>query len=285
MASITKIGKRWRALVRKGGTTRCMTFGTQALARSWAATIEGEIEQLKASGFLNPADLTVADLISKYEQAFYAKKPWSPSKTRDLRILKKAFGADLLKTLNHTRIVEVFTEMYDTGAGGVGVGARIGYLIKVLEAGANHWRIAVPLEASRSARGALKAAEMITASKQRDRRVSDAEIASVIAHLEKMASTIPMRDLVHFAVASAMRVSEITRIRWSDLNENDRTILLRNRKHPQKKSGNDSEVPLLSFSGHDAFKIIMRQPRAKEFIFPFNPRTVGKYFIDAALFL
>ena len=51
MASITKIGKRWRALVRKGGVTRCMTLGTRAQVAAWAATVENEIEQLKASGF------------------------------------------------------------------------------------------------------------------------------------------------------------------------------------------------------------------------------------------
>jgi integrase len=287
VASITKIGRRWRALVRKGGNTRCMTFGTQALAKSWAATIEGQIEQLKASGFLKATDLTVADLIARYERELYPLKPWSPSKTRDLRILKKAFAADLVTALDHSRIVAVFTDMHTNtrGDGGVGIGARIGYLIKVMETAANLWRIAVPLEALRGARSALKAVGMITASKQRDRRVSDAEIERVVAHLERMSTALPVRDLVHFAVASAMRVSEICRIRWADLNEQDRTVKIRDRKHPQKKIGNDSDVPLLDFSGHDAFKIVMRQPRTKEFIFPYNCRTVGKYFIDAALFL
>lgn len=285
MASITKIGKRWRALVRKGGVTRCMTLGTRAQVAAWAATVENEIEQLKASGFLKPTGLTVGDLIDRYNRELYPLKRWSASKTRDLRILKKKFGADLVSALDHSRIVQAFTDMHDAGAGGVGVGARIGYLNRVLETAANLWRINVPLEAARSARAALREAGMITASKQRDRRVSDAEIERVIARLEQMDSALPMRDIIHFAVASAMRVSEICRIRWADLNEADRTIKVRDRKDPRKKIGNDSEVPLLDFSGHDAFAIVMRQPRTKECIFPFNCRTVGKYFIDAALFL
>jgi integrase len=287
MASITKIGRRWRALIRKGGTTKCMTFGSAALAKSWAATIEGQIDQLKASGFLKASDLTVADLIARYEREVYPLKRWSPSKTRDLRVLKKAFAADLVTALDHTRVVEVFTDMHanSKGSGGVGLGARIGYLIKVMETATNLWRIDVPLDAVRGARSALKAVGMITASKQRDRRVSDDEIERVVTHLEKMNTALPMRDLIHFAVASAMRVSEICRIRWADLNEKDRTVKVRDRKHPQKKIGNDSDVPLLDFSGHDAFKIVMRQPRTKDCIFPYNCRTVGKYFIDAALFL
>jgi integrase len=255
------------------------------MATGWATKIEGEIDQLKASGFLKPSGLTVGDLIDRYNRELYPLKRWSASKTRDLRILKREFGADLVSTLDHSRVVKAFTDMHDKGAGGVGISGRIGYLITVMATAANLWRLSVPLDAVRGARAALKAVGMITASKQRDRRVSDAEIERVIAHLETMNTALPMRDLIHFAVASAMRVSEICRIRWTDLNEKDRTVKVRDRKHPQKKIGNDSDVPLLNFSGHDAFKIVKRQPRTSEFIFPFNCRTVGKYFIDAALLL
>src|SRR5258708_1323537 len=111
MASIVKIGRRWRALVRKGGTTRCMTLGPRKLVEAWAATVENEIDQLKASGFLKLSGLTVGDLIDRYNRELYPLKRWSPSKTRDLRILKKEFGADFVSALDHTRIVEVFTDM------------------------------------------------------------------------------------------------------------------------------------------------------------------------------
>jgi integrase len=287
MATITKIGKRYRALVRKGGRQPppCATFGTHALAKAWAATIEAEIDQLKASGFLKTGALTVGDLIDRYTRELYPLKQWSPSKTRELRILKKHFGTDLVSKFDHARIVEVFTAWHTAGTGGVGMGSRMSYLLKVMETARDLWRLGVPLDAVRGARGALKAAGMITVSKERDRRVTDAEIAAVIGHLEKMQTALPVRDLIHFAVASAMRVSEITRLRWVDLNEADRTIWVRDRKHPKKKIGNDSQVPLLDFSGHDAFKIVMRQPRTKDCVFPYNCRTVGKYFIDAALFL
>ncbi len=94
-----------------------------------------------------------------------------------------------------------------------------------------------------------------------------------------------MRDSIHFAVASAMRVSEICRIRWADLTSRTARCGSAIASIPQQKPGNDSDVPLLDFCGHDAFEIVKRQPRTKECIFPFNPRTVGKYFIDAANFL
>lgn len=106
-------------------------------------------------------------LINRYNRELYGIKMWSPSKTRDLRTLKKVLSGNLVSTLNHVRIVEVFTAMYANAnakndAGGTVVGARIGYMIKVMEAAANLWHLNVPLEAIRSARSALKEAEMIS---------------------------------------------------------------------------------------------------------------------------
>ena len=52
-----------------------------------------------------------------------------------------------------------------------------------------------------------------------------------------------------------MRVSEVCGIRWEDLNEELRTVIVRDRKDPRKKEGNHMVVPLLG----EAFDIVMRQ--------------------------
>jgi integrase len=78
-----------------------------------------------------------------------------------------------------------------------------------------------------------------------------------------------------------MRISEVCRLRWDDLNETDRTIVIRDRKHPTEKIGNHQTVPLLTLAGHDSFDIVKRQPKKKKYIFPVNPRTVSAYFSEA----
>jgi integrase len=286
MASIVPIkgakGVRWRALVRKGGHKRCMTFATRGLAKAWAAKLETEIEELKAHGFMKPSDLTVGELIDRYIGELYASKRWSVSKTNDLKALRRAFESYLLHDLDHTSILDAFTTMADAGTGGVGIGARMSYFITVLKTARDVWRLNVSVEAAQSARAALVSLGLLTASKERSRRVSDDEIARIIKHLEASATTLPMRDLIHFAVASALRVSEICALKWDDLNTTDRTVKVRDRKHPTKKAGNTSDVPLLDFSGHDAYAIVARQPKTNDQIFPYNPRTVGQYFREAA---
>jgi integrase len=143
------------------------------------------------------------------------------------------------------------------------------------------WRLDVSVEAAKTSRSALSKIGLIGKSEQRERRVSDDEIKKLAAHFKKRASDVPMADIVEFSVASAMRISEVCRLQWSDINKKDAEVIIRDRKHPTEKAGNDQVVPLLKASGFDAMAIVERQPRVGPRIFPYNPRTVSKYFADA----
>jgi integrase len=92
---------------------------------------------------------------------------------------------------------------------------------------------------------------------------------------------IPMQDLCEFAIATAMRLSEITGLKWADLDEEQRTIVIRDRKDPRRKIGNHQRVPLLSCNGYDALAIIKRQPTAGPRIFPFDSNSVSTAFTRA----
>jgi integrase len=168
------------------------------------------------------------------------------------------------------------------GAGGVTISARAGYLVQVLETAKDVWRLNVPVEAARSARSALSKLGLIQKSKHRDRRVTDAELERVIAQVERKATAIPFRAIVWFSVATAMRISETCRLQWSDMNEADKTIRIRDRKHPSEKMGNHQIVPLLeNLAGHNAYALAQKQPKKARRIFPVNSRTVSDYFSEA----
>jgi integrase len=171
--------------------------------------------------------------------------------------------------------------MREKGDGGVGVSSQAGYLIGVLETAAEVWRLAVPVQVAKDVRRALTKLGIVRKSKTRDRRVLDTEAARVVGQIERKATAIPIGDVVWFCIASAMRISEVCRLQWDDLNETDRTIRIRDRKHPTQKIGNHQIVPLLTVAGHDAYAIVARQPRKNKRIFPVNAKTVGSYFTEA----
>jgi integrase len=92
----------------------------------------------------------------------------------------------------------------------------------------------------------------------------------------KFPTKIPMADIIRFAISSAMRQAEITRIDHATFNEKARTILITDRKHPTKKIGNHKTVPLLA----ESVDLIKAQPIAEgdTRVFPYRSETLGEYF-------
>lgn len=117
--------------------------------------------------------------------------------------------------------------------------------------------------------------EILARSEARDRRPTLDELDMIFnAVLANKRQKIPVITISVFAIFSCRRLSEICRLRWSDLNIEDRKILVKDMKHPRKKKGNDVWVKLPP----QAMKIILSMPRTSEFIFPYNPRSVGTAF-------
>jgi integrase len=76
---------------------------------------------------------------------------------------------------------------------------------------------------------------------------------------------LDMPMLCTFALASAMRLGEICNLQVDDVNREARTVVIRDRKDPRNKQGNDQTVPLLP----DAWAIV--EPLIVD-------RTEGKIF-------
>jgi integrase len=281
MPSIIERNGRFRALIRKAGHTRCATFSTSAAAKRWAAQVERGLEELKASGVMQPRGQTLADLIDRYVRELYPVKPWGRSKSADLRVLKRDLGHHQVSHLTSFLLTEHFRK---GKVSRVGTSGRMAYLVGVLRVARTVWHLDVPLQAALDARTALSKIGVTGRSRQRDRRVSDTELALLMAHLDKRpVSEVPMAEIVRFCVATAMRISEVCKLRWADLDPKGKTIKVRERKHPDaaSKAVNAQVVPLLAATGYDALEIIQRQPRNHERIFPYNSHTVGTYFTRA----
>jgi integrase len=281
MTTFTVRNGRWRAAVRKGGHKHSKTFATRGAAKAWADTIERQVDELRASGVMQARGLTLGDLIQRYIVELYRLKPWGRSKTADLARLQRELGDLPAGATTSFHITEHFRKRHAEGAGAVVISSQLGYLVGVLRVARTLWHLDVPLQAAMDARSALQKIRLVGKSQYRERRVSGAELKKLIAHFKKLPSAVPMADILRFCVASAMRISEVCRLEWRDLDTKAKTVIIRNRKHPQDRLGNDQTVPLLAATGHDAFKIANRQPRKGPRIFPFSSATVGTYFTRA----
>jgi integrase len=134
-----------------------------------------------------------------------------------------------------------------------------------------------------SARQQLADEGLRVTSRTRDGRISDDELDALLAACDKITSSVPLGAIVRMALATAMRRGEILRIRWEDLDEANRVVKVRNRKHPTDRERVD-EVPLMPahalWPHWDALEIIKAQPkrRGEPRIFPYLGDTLGERF-------
>lgn len=86
-----------------------------------------------------------------------------------------------------------------------------------------------------------------------------------------------MNDVLDFAIESTRRQAEICHLRWEDNDAQTRTGLVRDTKHPFAKEGDRRHFKYTP----EAWAIAQRQPRTSEYVFPYDPKSVGAAFTRA----
>ena len=154
----------------------------------------------------------------------------------------------------------------------------------MLKWGRHARRIELPVELALDARRDLPYRGLRTRSVERDREPTNAELSRLYAHWEsRPLQRIDMPTLCRFALATAMRQDEITRLQIEDIDQIGRTVVIRDRKDPRNKQGNDQTVPLLPA----AWAIVedaLRQ-RSSGPLFPYQSASVSSAFTRACKFL
>ncbi|MGO4154325.1 site-specific integrase [Cupriavidus sp. YAF13] len=274
MASILKIGERWRAQIRKQGRSISKTFRTKAEAQAWAKNSEVDIETPRAV-----ASLTVGTLIEDYRKAREKSGRAVALKSNEeymLRKLKLAFADHLVHRLSTQDILKFAQDRKAAGAGPYTISMDISKLGTVMRHMSSIQDLALP-DVVKNAWPALNHLKLVGPGGKRERRPSPAELEKIFAWFrEHPEHKLPMEAIIRVLMQSAFRRGEIFRITWSDLDEARRLVLVRDRKDPRQKQGNDELVPLIG----DALEIIQRQPRntPDDRIFPHEPGTASKYF-------
>jgi len=293
MATFQPRGGKWRAIVRrKGFAPQTRTFPTKTAAKTWADRIERELAEREASGASAKDDATIGDLIDWRTRELGTVKAISKTQAGNMTRLREGLGEIVARKLTANDVIGHARRRVEgkyMRSDGVIIPAcapatmnvELGYLSEVLKLAGPMRGLRLPSDPVAEARPVLRLLKLVSKSKKRDRRPTQDELDRLRAYFAERAwrMQIPMADIVDFAVASAKRESEITRLLWSDVDESNRTVLLRDAKHPRHKDGNHKRFPLLA----DAWAIVQRQPRVagEDRIFPFNPSSVGTAFTRA----
>jgi integrase len=285
MATFTKLKSgSWRVQIRRKGKYVNETFLRRKDAEEWALDIERKIDRHEPATTRSRSAKLFGDLIALHRDDLEeVGKKIGRSKDASLKFLDKRLGHLRCAELDRERLITFGKERAAEGAGPVTVGIDLGYIKTIFIHAAAVHGITASVEPLDLARVALVRLGLVGKGDERDRRPTQDELDRIIAGLKaNERQQIPVDRIVQFAIATAMRQDEIVRIEWRDFDESNRMLLIRDRKDPRKKKGNDQRIPLLNVSGYDAIKIIEDQGRYSNLregrIFPYNGRSIGSAF-------
>ncbi|WP_394233324.1 tyrosine-type recombinase/integrase [Pseudomonas anguilliseptica] len=245
MATFTKLPSgKWRVQVRKLGTYKGATFAKKSEAMIWAASIEHHVNHVAVSGYAPPPKAaTLADLIEKYTLVGAGEA--GETKAATLKMLSSKLGHVKLSALNALILWDFIDKREASGAGGVTIAADLSFLSAVLKWARHSRRLDVPDRLALEARASLKHRGLTTRSAEREREPTELELDALYSYWhDSKRQKIDMPILVRFALVTGMRLGEICRIRVEDIDHGNRTIVIRDRKDPRNKKGNDQVVPL-----------------------------------------
>lgn len=129
----------------------------------------------------------------------------------------------------------------NAGAGPATVSHDVSYLGSVLDCAKPVYGINYTSNPAKEARPHLLKLGLIGKSNRRSRRPASEELDMLIEGLkqrsQRRGSKIPFVDILMFSVLSCMRIGEVCRLRWDDIDEKQKSVLVRDRKDPRKKKG------------------------------------------------
>jgi integrase len=254
------------------------TFTLKRDAQAWAQQIEVQAEHIAATGYQPvPEGYSVGDLIDGYGQEC---NMGGKTKQATHAMLKRQLGDIPLKRLNSVHLRDFIDKRLKAGAGGVTIAADLSFFGAILKWGRHSRKLDLPADLARDARRDLTARKVNTRSTERDREPTPAELDRLFNYWsDNKRQKIPMATLCKFALATTMRQEEICSVLLEDVDREKRTVLIRDRKDPRNKVGNNQRVPLLP----DAWNLIQPIIATREAgcIFPYQASSVSTAFTRA----
>ncbi|WP_417500776.1 site-specific integrase [Marinobacter sp.] len=278
--------KSYRAeikLKRKGKVVyqESRTFDRKALAKDWASRRELELQEPDALNKVMHRGVTIGELIERYQKEFGAS--FGRSKTMDMARLREYDLAklDAIEVTSQDFVAHVVSRLKTVKP--QTASNDLIWLRGVFKTARSGWGIPVALEPLNDAAETCRRERLIAKPSSRDRRPTLAELEKLLEYAKSTETrrAIPHQEIILFALFSARRQEEITRIRWADLDERNKVVIVPDMKHPSHKTGNNRRVYLTD----EAWAIIQRQPKTDECIFPYNSRSLSARFTEWCKFL
>jgi hypothetical protein len=256
------------------------TFTKKELAVQWGKIRLHAIEQ---DGVIKKDKVVpLGELLNMY---FEDADLWAATGRTKRYVIKFLMDCEISKTMSNelksSDLIEHCRLRRGSGAMPVTIYHDIAYLRSVMKTALPVFNVSANWQVFEEAVPILIEMKLVGKSQKRTRRPTEEELDKLRVALKARTSyrpngdvRIPYIDILEFSILTCMRIGEVCKITWADLNREHKTVIVRDRKDPRKKEGNHMIVPLLAGS----FDIAIKQAEVDERIFPFNSRSVSAGF-------
>lgn len=232
MATIEKRGKYWRAKVRRQGfPEQTKSFDTRSHAEIWARDVEREMDR---GFFLDRSEAernTLGDLIERYVlEITPLKRGASPEASRLKAIRRRPICEFKIAVLSSVHVARYRDERLCEVSTGT-VNKELNLLRHVIETARREWGVALPGNPVSLVRRPAPA-------RARSRRLVGDEETRLLAACADARNPF-LLSVVHLAIETAMRQSEIVGLEWKHIDFDKRIAFL-----ATTKNGDSRAVPL-----------------------------------------
>lgn len=276
-------------IMQKGVTVyqESQTFDRKASALAWIKRVETEMAAPGPITKANRSGVTVKEMIDRYLLEYEKLRPLGKTKRATLKAIGETWLGKLEdKEITSQKLVEYANgRMKDDGIQAQTVGNDLAHFGAVLSVARPAWGYDIDPMAMPDARKVLRKMGAVTRSKERNRRPTLEELDKLFEYFSQMRDRrrqeIDMVRVVAFALFSTRRQEEITRIKWADIDEDRKMVLITDMKNPGQKYGND----IWCLVPDEAWRIMKSMPKVADDVFPYNSRSVSAAFTRACRFL
>ncbi|MCQ1853763.1 site-specific integrase [Neorhizobium galegae] len=272
-----------RVRVMRDGATyhETETFDRRPAAVAWMKKRERELAKPGAIAGAIAVDPTLAKAIDRYTEE--SIKDIGRTKTQVLKTIKNYDIANMPCSTIRSKDIVAFLQSLTAKPQTVGnYASHLGAMFAIARP---MWDYRLDEQEMKDAIKVARRMGIVSRSIQRNRRPTLEELDQLLLHFmdrrKKVPQAMPMHKVIAFALFSARRQEEITRVAWDDFQKEHERILVRDMKHPGEKIGNDMWVDLPD----EAVRIIESMPRSKPEIFPYSTDAITANFTRACKLL
>lgn len=238
MASIRSRNGKYFVEVRKLGFRPVRrTFETKAAAKAFATQTEAAMDNGSWLDVHEQRTTYIGPLLERYIEEIHPIKPFGKSKLATVRVTARAFQNTKVSDLTPGVILSYAKQR---AVSPHTLTQELCYFAQAIDTARTLWNAPLKDNPVRATMKVMSQLGMLKGSRKRSRRLEPGELDALL----KAADDHWIRPMILIAVESGMRQQEIQQLCWEDVDFANDTILIRNRKHPTEKAGNDQLIPM-----------------------------------------